>query len=285
MTPTGKIAILHITMDSSKSSSPEHLYLDLLKRCLVNWIYMGAETRPLLPRKIAYFLRLFAGGLQITLPRKVDPSKRETGSDWPTFGHSMIGLRRLDNLQFCVEDTLRNGVQGDFIETGVWRGGACILMRGVLKAHNVTDRKVWVADSFMGLPFPNAKKYPEDRHSFFFLARSLAVPLEEVKDNFEKYGLLDDQVVFLKGWFRDTLPDAPIGRLAVMRLDGDMYESTMDAMKNLYFKLSKGGYVIIDDYDIPACRKAVDDFRKAHSIDDPIVTIDGNGCFWKKMKS
>ena len=68
------------------------------------------------------------------------------------------------------------------------------------------------------------------------------MPLETVKANFEKYGLLDAQVVFLKGWFKDTLPAAPIGKLAVMRLDGDMYESTMDALKSLYPELSPGGY-------------------------------------------
>jgi O-methyltransferase len=88
-------------------------------------------------------------------------------------------------------------------------------------------------------------------------ARELAVSLEQVKANFDRYGLLDDQVRFLKGWFRDTLPVAPIERLAVLRLDGDMYESPMDTLVNLYPKLSEGGYVIVDDYGaIPACRQA-----------------------------
>jgi hypothetical protein len=260
------------------------LYLDLLKRCLVNWIYMDDETKPFLPRKFSYILAVVTGGLRITIPRKADPSKRSRGEDWPAFGHSMIGFKRLDNIQFCAEEVLRSGVPGDFIETGVWRGGACIFMRGILKAHGVTDRKVWAADSFRGLPAPNMKKYPADKDSMFFLARSLAVSLETVKSNFEKYGLLDDQVVFLKGWFRDTLPNAPIKSLAVLRLDGDMYESTMDALTNLYPKVSPGGYVIVDDYDIPACRQAVSDYRDRHSIKDEILSVDNNGAFWKKSR-
>jgi hypothetical protein len=257
------------------------LYLDLLKRALVNWLYMDDEVKPLLPRKISYVLTTLTG-IRITVPRKVDPAKRESGDDWPVIGHSMIGLKRMSHLQRCVEDVLENNVPGDLIETGVWRGGACIFMRGVLKAHGMTDRKVWVADSFRGLPFPNKRKYPADKSSLFFLARSLVVPLETVKANFEKYGLLDDQVVFLKGWFKDTLPAAPIGKLAVMRLDGDMYESTMDALKSLYPKLSPGGYAIIDDYAIPACKQAVEDYCGAHSIQNKIVPIDGGGAFWKK---
>jgi len=257
------------------------LYLDLLKRALVNWLYMDDEVKPLLPRKISYVLTTLTG-IRITVPRNVDTTKRESGDDWPVIGHSMIGLKRMSNLQRCVEDVLENNVPGDLIETGVWRGGACIFMRGVLKAHGVTDRKVWVADSFRGLPFPNVRKYPADKSSLFFLARSLVVPLETVKANFDKYGLLDDQVVFLKGWFKDTLPAAPIGKLAVMRLDGDMYESTMDALKSLYPKLSPGGYAIIDDYAIPACKQAVEDYCRARSIEDKIVPIDGGGAFWKK---
>ena len=91
------------------------------------------------------------------------------------------------------------------------------------------------------------------------------MPLEHVKENFQRYGLLDEQVRFVKGWFRDTLPHVPIERLAVLRLDGDLYESTIQALDGLYHKLSPGGFVIVDDYgNVPACRQAVNDFR-AHA--------------------
>jgi hypothetical protein len=205
------------------------------------------------------------------------------GRIWPIVAHTMIGLKRLDNLQFCIEEVISNGVTGDLIETGVWRGGATIFMRAVLKAYGVSDRCVWVADSFEGLPPPDTGKYPYDAGDTLYKARELVVSLEEVKTNFERYGLLDDQVRFLKGWFRDTLPVAPIQRLAVLRLDGDMYESTMDALVNLYPKLSEGGYVIVDDYGcIPACRRAVQDYRSATSIIEEIRAIDWTGIFWQK---
>lgn len=130
----------------------------------------------------------------------------------------MIGLRRLDNLQACVVDVIQNNVAGDVVETGAWRGGASILMRAVLKAHADRQRRVWVADSFKGLPDPDPERCPLDAgDGHHQLARYLGVPLEEDKANFRRYGLLDEQVCFLAGWFKDTLPTAPIDRIAVLR--------------------------------------------------------------------
>lgn len=201
----------------------------------------------------------------------------------PTSARTMIGRERLDNLQFCVERALADRVPGDLIETGVWRGGSTIFMRAILKAHGVKNRRVWVADSFEGLPPPNTEKFPEDEGDELYTKEVLSVSLEEVKKNFRRYGLLDDQVKFLKGWFRDTLPDAPVERLAVARLDGDMYESTMDALVSLYPKLSPGGFLIVDDYGgIEACRKAVHDYRDEHGIKEEIKRIDWNGVYWRR---
>ncbi len=173
---------------------------------------------------------------------------------------------------------------GDLIETGVWRGGATIFMRAVLKAYGDTSRTVWVADSFQGLPKPDARHYPADADDVFWALDVLAVSLEDVQANFARYGLLDDQVRFLVGWFRDTLPQAEIERLSVLRLDGDMYESTMDGLRNLYPKLSAQGYVIIDDYNsVPQCKAAVDEFRAEHGITEHIVPIDAQAVFWQRQ--
>jgi O-methyltransferase len=86
----------------------------------------------------------------------------------------------------------------------------------------------------------------------------------------------------LEGWFRDTLPPLRGRRWAVVRLDGDMYESTMDGLVNLYDGLSAGGFLIIDDFSHPGCRQAVEDFRRQHGIDEPIEKIDWTGVFWRK---
>lgn len=271
----------------SVGAGTQALYIDLLKKCLTCLLWEGADGRiewqkpNLMQRAVGKAKNLLKGASNE--PGLDAQQLRTQGRDWPVLAHTMIGMKRLDNLQFCLEDVIQKGVPGDVIETGVWRGGATIFMRGILKAYGVKDRRVWVADSFEGLPPPDADKYPDDagdpHHTFTFLR----VSLEEVQANFAKYGLLDEQVGFLKGWFKDSLPTAPIQRLAVARLDGDMYESTMDALANLYPKLSAGGYLIVDDYGaVPACRRAVEDYRQAHHIQEPVQDIDGLGAFWQK---
>jgi O-methyltransferase len=157
------------------------------------------------------------------------------------------------------------------------------MARAVLKAYGIVDRLVWVADSFEGLPPPDPVAFPADANDRHFEIEELAVSLEEVHRNFDKYGLRDGQVTFLKGWFKDTLPTAPIERLAVIRLDGDMYQSTMDAIGALYDKLQSGGFVIVDDYGaVEGCRRAITDYRMARGIAAPLIDIDGMGVYWRK---
>jgi hypothetical protein len=217
---------------------------------------------------------------------RFDARRRIDGEDWPVLAVSMIGAHRMAQLQQAVEYVIAQGVPGDLIETGVWRGGACILMRAVLMAYGVQDRRVWVADSFAGLPAPDPAKYPTDRGDLLHTFEQLAVPVETVKRNFARYRLLDDRVVFLKGWFKDTLRTAPIERLAVLRLDGDLYESTMDALTALYDRVSPGGIVIVDDYGVIAtCAAAVDDFRRDRGITEPIQRIDKSGVYWQRSRT
>ena len=211
--------------------------------------------------------------------------KRELGLDWPAEAETMIGMQRLTSLQRCVETVLADDIPGDLVECGVWRGGAAILMRAVLSAYEDEMRCVWLADSFEGVPLPDAANEGPGllaKVNKEIYAGILAVPETEVRANFQRYGLLDDQVRFLPGWFKDTLPDAPIDRIAVLRLDGDLYESTMDALDALYPRLSPGGFCIIDDYVLPGCRQAVTEYREKHGISAEIVDIDGCGAFWRK---
>jgi len=212
-----------------------------------------------------------------------DQSKRDSGRDWPHQALTMIGRIRLRSLRECCEFVLRHRIPGDFVETGVWRGGACIMMAAVLAAHEVNDRRVWGFDSFQGLPPPNETKYPGDCGDQLHRFSQLAVSLEEVTDNFRRLGLLSDQVQLVKGWFKDTVPVAPIEKIAVLRLDGDLYESTIQVLDGLYPRLSPGGFCIIDDYGaMQSCRSAVDDFRRNQSMTEPLVDIDGLGVLWQK---
>jgi O-methyltransferase len=248
------------------------LYLELLKRTLTR---LATEDEAWLPEQPP--------------PRRswpLESERRLAGRDWPVHADTMIGLRRLDQLQTAVETVLIDEVPGDLLEAGVWRGGAAILMRGVLAAHGDTSRTVWLADSFAGLPTPDAVAFPADAGIDMSAGAGfseLVVPVEKVRANFARYGLLDEQVCFLEGWFRDTLPSAPIKQLAVLRLDGDLYESTWIALESLYPKVSRGGYVIIDDYGaMPVCRQAVDEYRRQERIREPLREIDWTGFYWRR---
>lgn len=289
--------------------SIQNKYLELLKSSLLNEPYLENEVR------LLYVFTMLATGKPVDaevvrqigkrLPAWVDTVKRARQNGRPCwqvdvpdatgkmrsvnlrnvceFSHTMVGRERLNNLHACLDAVRADNVPGDLVETGVWRGGSSIFMRGYLSAWEMTDRLVWAADSFAGLPVPTA---PADQgHDYSAaVAPILAVSLDEVRENFRKYALLDDQVRFLEGWFSDTLPAAPIGSIAVLRLDGDLYESTMDAMNALYDKLVPGGFLIIDDYgDFEPCRRAIDEYRASHGITVPIEKIDWAGSFWRKV--
>lgn len=268
-------------------------YLELLKRCLTADLYDESAWSVLTGWRSGHggwqqrvrqaVVRLLdRRGLAIVRKRAFDASSRAAGTDWPAFGYSMIGLVRMNNIEACVRVVLSDGIPGDFIETGVWRGGSAIFMRALLRHFGIMDRRVWVADSFEGLPKPSHAHDVADRKWDMSENSYLAASLEQVQANFARFELLDDQVRFLKGWFRDSLPNAPIARLSILRMDGDMYESTLDALQALYGRVSPGGFVIVDDYSSwPACRLAVDEFRAHHNVSAELTPVAGGAVFWR----
>ncbi len=281
--------------DNTNEIAVRDRYIDLLDNCLrfSFWPEPPAPVDNYRRRRSAYKKKLLATltaifkvfGIGLVRLKPTSEKARREGLFWPGYAHTMIGERRMKNLRECVESVLEDEIPGDFIETGVWRGGATILMRGILFAYGVTDRRVFVADSFEGLPVPEPDKYEADTGDTHHMVDCLSVSVEEVRANFAKYGLLDEQTVFLKGWFNETLPNAPIETLSILRLDGDMYGSTMDALTSLYPKLSPGGYCIIDDFQLEACVAAVTDYRNEHGIEEEIVPIDMCGVYWRKAIS
>ena len=205
--------------------------------------------------------------------------------DIPANGMTMIGLQRLNNIQECVSNIISGKIEGDLVEAGVWRGGACIFMAHLLKVSAEQHRNVYVCDSFEGLPKPSGV-YPQDEYSEFHNSPLLMVSLETVLSNFNKYKLLDDNVKFVKGFFSETMTWGTFhsNKIALLRLDGDMYGSTMDVLVKLYDRVSVGGYIIVDDYALKPCKKAIDDFRNARNISDEIINIDETGVYWVKSK-
>lgn len=205
-------------------------YLDLLKKCLTRSIFFEGYRVVDPPRgSLKGILWLPVRALlrrkqyQVIQRLPYDPRLREVGLDWPAQAETMVGLRRLENVQACIRQILCEDVPGDLIECGVWRGGVTIFMKACLVAYGDTrGRQVWVADSFEGLPRPKSRCYPADAGLDLWRWRELAVYLDEVRANFAKYGLLDEGVRFLKGWLKGTLPSAPIEQLALLRIDVDM---------------------------------------------------------------
>jgi O-methyltransferase len=276
--------------DGSRETVLRRRYLDLMKSALVNLIYPEHELRlDLLERE----------GPQPDLSRRLrdirytDPETFEAlvahkrdGRNWrgraTRYSHTMVGLRRLENIEYCAARVFADGVAGDFLEAGVCQGGAAIFMRALQVAHGEERRLTWLADSFEGLPAPTLE---QDRGLDLHEAVQpwLAASLAAVQDNFRTYELLSNEVRFLPGWFADTLFDAPVGPLAILRIDADLYLSTRQALEALYDKVEPGGFVIVDDYHIfPPCRAAVDEFRAERGIADPIVRIDWTAVFWRK---
>jgi len=236
-------------------------YLDLLKLVLTGMIYEDPDTGP------------NAAGVY-------DANNRRAGKDAPKTAMTMVGLERLNSLEEMIRTIDKEHVLGDVIEAGCWRGGASIFMRAALNDTHQQGRTVFVTDSFEGLPRPTS--FYDTAIVFHEKVRDyLKVSQEEVEANFAKFGL-SDGVYYIKGWFKD-LDWSPVQWLALLRADGDMYDSTMDILNGLYPKVSPGGFVVIDDYlSWPACRVAVTDFRDHAGITAPIHVIDWSAVYWRK---
>jgi len=268
-------------------------YLELLKKSVLEELYFDNEIRLIYLRQCVEGLDAFDPSALLDIARgrpalyqahlaaSVDGN---SAGRWPEdigFYHTMIGRRRLDNFHACLDTIRQEDVPGDLIECGVWRGGTVVFMRGYLAAHNLANRRVFVADSFAGLPKPSAADEGLD------ISRDvvpiLAIERARVENLFRAYDLLDARVRFLEGWFADTLPRADFSQLALLRLDGDLYSSTRDALVACYDRVAPGGFVIVDDYGaIPQCARAISDFRAERGITDPIHRIDWTGVYWRK---
>ena len=238
-------------------------YIDLIKRSITNHLYLGGDNPFDKFRCVTHY--------DLTQSRwKLDSLSRPL---------TLLTKKQLDLIENCVLAVEKKGVPGDFIEAGIWRGGAVILMRALLKAYGIADRKIYAADSFAGIP-KNAsnRNDPVDNWSDRWVAT-----LPEVRQNIERFGLLDDRIVFTVGFFADSLKTLAGKRFALIRLDSDSYDSVMTSLDYLYPMVSKGGVVIVDDWHLMGCRQAVLDYRTRHGIEEDILTYDQNA-YWLKQR-
>jgi O-methyltransferase len=260
---------------SGPSADPDRLrnaYLELLKLTLCDLANARTES---------VMLTIDHTGMFSKESDEEELVHRATGMHWSLHGLTMVGLTRLDHLQRCVESVVRDGVEGDLIEAGVWRGGASILMRATLNSLDA-GRTVWLADSFEGFPEPDEETFPADSERDLSRFDFFSIPAEEVHANFARLGL-DNGVRFVPGFFDETMPTLRGGTWSVVRLDGDTYEATHLALDSLYPGLSAGGHLVVDDYYmLPECRRAVDEYRREHDISEPLEPIDWNSVGWRR---
>ncbi len=200
---------------------------------------------------------------------------RINGLHWS--GYTMIGLRRLDNLEYCIQQVVTNKIPGAIVEAGVWKGGACIFANACLQQLQET-RNIYVCDAFKGI-FPKPTNEMDEwteKNDF----SPLSVSLDKVQENFRKFSLLTPNVIFKEGWFSDTLPSIT-EPVAILRIDGDTYQSTMDTLI-LEPQVPSGGYIIMDDWAIASSQKAFLDYFKGAVTEKDVIPVDSLSVFWKK---
>ncbi len=187
---------------------------------------------------------------------------------------SLVSLARLVASLWLSGAALSLPTPGDFVETGVYRGGSSILLIRTLLKFDSCNRLFWGFDSFEGLPASVA----EDKVGT--LSRGSEGQYTATESTFyanlQQYKAFKNpkMMVITKGFFNETLPVAPITHIAFLRLDGDIFTSTWDALVNLYPKVIPGGYIYVDDYDsFNGCKKAVDAYRLQHKISEPMTKI------------
>ncbi len=247
--------------------SGEHVlrdaYIDLTKRSITNYPYLGGDASFENFRCVVHY--------DLDQSRwKIDPLARP---------FTLLNKGQLDLIEQAVLEVEKQGVPGNLLEAGVWRGGAIILMRALIGAYNIGNRKVFAADSFAGIPLnTRAVNDPVDQWKDRW-----AASLDEVGGNLDRFGLLDDKIRFVVGNFSDSLKHLADERFALIRLDSDSYDSVETSLDYLYPLLSKGGITIIDDWHLPGCRMAVMDYRVRHGIKGEIKEAHGNA-YWVKQQ-
>lgn len=249
------------TMTAPSDQACRRAYIDLIKRSITNYHYLGGDASFEQFRCVSHYDLKQA---QWNIHRLAQPL-------------TLLSKGQLDLIERAILTVEERGVPGDFLEAGVWRGGAIILMRSLIEAYQMGDRKVFAADSFAGIPKNSrARNDPVDSWADRWVAS-----LDEVRQSIARFGFLDERIVFAPGFFSESLKTLEGEKFALIRLDSDSYESVETSLHHLYPLLSKGGIVIIDDWHLVGCRSAVQNYRLQHGIRDEIQVYEANA-YWVK---
>ena len=199
---------------------------------------------------------------------------------------TMTGPERVVSLTRAVEYLVRNNIYGSIVECGVWRGGSMMCVAYTLLRLGVTDRDLYLFDTFEGMPPPEGVDVLYDGTSAVNLLAASAKEsaywaysnLDEVRSNLRRTDYPEARLHFVKGKVEDTIPvHAPDG-IALLRLDTDWYASTRHELIHLYPRLRTNGVLIIDDYGWwQGARQAVDEYMDGLEFAPLLHRIDETG--------
>lgn len=240
---------------STPNDTPAGRFLKLLRDAVVGWLYLDGVD-----------------------PEEGPGQAGPLATNWN--GHTMVGVHKLDWLQAILEGLISDGVPGDVVECGAWRGGASIFSKGVVDVLDPKGaRKIFLADTFVGFPAADDDVDTNGWAYQNFNVGGSAAVIATMK----RYGVFDENVVVAAGLFNETLPLLPTEQIALLRMDCDMYRSTIQALTILYDKVSVGGIVVHNNWQYTSARAAVIDFRRDKQIEHlPLHLVDGNAMAWIK---
>jgi hypothetical protein len=201
---------------------------------------------------------------------------------------SMTSMERMYALWTATEFIIKNNIEGDFVETGVWKGGSAMLMCKTLMDNHIDNRKIYLYDTYEGMTEPGendfsynnvkAKKIYYSKLNDKGKSEWCYSSIDEVKENLMQTGYPENNLVFVKGRVEDTIPGIIPGPIALLRLDTDWYESTKHELIHLFPLLVQKGVLIIDDYGHwKGCRKAVDEYFVNNQLTILLNRIDNTG--------
>lgn len=250
-------------MTVSTKQNIRDTYIDLVKRSVTNYLYLGGSSAFDQFRCVEHY----------------DLERSDWKIDRASCPTTLLRKGQLDLIEQAAVALEKDKIPGDYIEAGIWRGGAVLLMRALLDAYEISGRKVFAADSFARIPKNvRAVNDPVDQWRDRWVAS-----IDEVRQNIARFGMLDDRIVFVEGFFAESLARLSDERFALVRLDSDSYDSVETSLDYLYPLVSQGGIVIIDDWHLPGCRMAVEDYRARYGIRDEVREYDANA-YWVKRQ-
>lgn len=182
-----------------------------------------------------------------------------------------------ETLQFTYHQAIRfKDTPGCYVEAGVAAGAQLIAMAYGCESNVKNDKAIFGFDSFCGIPL--ASNRDDQMPGIKFLSKqeqealpnpgeqvlessgATSVPMDSVLEHIKNSGLKTGKIILVPGWFENVLPTYDTGPIAILRLDGDLYNSTWVCLQHLFPKVIKGGCVIIDDWELPGCRAACDEY-------------------------